>query len=95
MKPLREKKLTKTQQAKIKLYLLKGYSFQEIADMYNISLGKLQQYNRFQQEKDLKTVFVNLGSKKESYYKNENDYGKIPKYNFDELGNDEKSLLNE
>ena len=91
----RQKLLTKNQQTKIMLYLLKGYTLIEIAEIYGVSESKVIKQLKWQKEKDLRVVFVNLGSKTIPYYNDENDYGKIPQYSFDDLGNNEKCLIDE
>lgn len=80
-----QKELTKPELAKIQLYLLKGYSIKKIADIYGISISKLDRYLTWERNTRKRTIFVSLGHKKVSYYNNEFDYSTIPNYKLKEV----------
>ena len=86
-------KLTKQQKIDIPILLIKGYTIKQIAAIYNSSVAKIVKY--FETEYRGNTYPIFLSGKHEPYFENEDDYGKIPKYNFYCLSEDEKKIYNE
>ena len=81
--------LTKEQIARISLLVLKGYTLTDVAKLYNCSYSKIALHFRFDIRPKTK---IYLGYKKEMYYENEYDYGRMPTYTFDELSKEEKEF---
>ena len=77
---------------KIPLLLIRGYSIKNIAEKYNISRNKIVLYFELYYKRDRFPVIFD--GKHEPYYKNEDDYGKIPTYKLNSLSEPEKQLLN-
>ena len=76
----------------IPLLLIQGYTIKMIAKKYNISVQKVVFY--FEAHYTGNTYPVYLNGKHEPYYTNEDDYGKIPTYEFNSLSEAEKKIYN-
>ena len=85
--------LTQFQKEQLPLLLIKGHTVREVAEMYGLSVSKLSTYLKVQLERDL-NVPLYFNSKTVAYYKDEDDYGKIPQYKWEEIGEDERRVLN-
>ena len=85
--------LTKYQEDRIHLHIVKGMSLEEIAVMYDVPYRQVYMSFMLQEERNLRVpLFFN--TKNEPYYHNEDDYGKIPTYKWEDITNEEKSILN-
>jgi len=75
---------------KINTLLSNGYSLKEISKKLNIKYNTLTIYYK----PEIKTIkfFSHFGSKKESYYSNEWDYGFTPTYSWESLSKSEKNF---
>ena len=75
----------------ISIYLVKGKSHEYISNRFGIS----KKFIRTNLCNPLKIYFINLGSKKESYYENEMYYGTLNlSYNFNDLNHKEIESYN-
>ena len=85
--------LTKYQADRIHLHIIKGKTLEEISEMYKVSYREVYMSFMLQEELSLRIpLFFN--TKNEPYYTNEDDYGNIPTYNWDEITMEEKNILN-
>ena len=84
--------LSKNEIAKICLLVLKGYTFQEIAVMFNCSTSKIYKY--YQYHNNFDKIIIHLKGKDEPYYYDENMYGCIPTYKYEDLSYKEQLIYN-
>lgn len=77
----------------ISTLLIKGYTIRQIAKKYNTSVSRIVKYFETHYKGNTYPLFLN--GKHEPYFENEDDYGKIPKYNFNSLSEDEKKIYKE
>lgn len=91
-------KLTQKQRESIKLYVLKGYTLYEIAEMYEVSYSVVNRYYRWENEV-FTSVAVEMYGKADAYYEDEDDYGlqfsKIPIYDPAEFKGQELKIYND
>ena len=85
--------LSQFQKEQLPLLLIKGHTIREVAEMYGLSVSKISTYVKVQLERDL-NVPLHFNSKTVAYYKNEDDYGRVPAYKWSEIGYDERKVLN-
>ncbi len=84
--------LSKNEIAKICLLVLKGYTFEEIAVMFNCSISKIYKYYRY--HNNYEKIIIHLKGKDEPYYYDENMYGCIPTYKYEDLSYKEQLIYN-
>ena len=72
----------------------KGYNIRQIAESYNVPYTVVSRNFKFQLENKLQ-VPLYFNSKNEPYYEDEDDYGKMPKYNYLSMSIIEKLIYNE
>ena len=85
--------LSQYQKEQLPLLLIKGHTIREVAEMYGVSIGTVSMYVKVQLERSL-NVPLYFSSKRVAYYKNEDDYGIIPEYNWSDISDEEKQILN-
>ena len=88
------KYLTEEQKENIELLILKGYTIQGVADLYSCSYALIIKHFKIMKSNKIEVEKIILNGKNESYYINENDYGKLPKYCYSELSEQEKNIYN-
>jgi len=84
--------MTQYQKEQLPLLLIKGHTLREISEMYGVSVNKVSTYTKIQLERNLR-VPLHFNSKTIPYYKNEDDYGKLPVYKWDDISDEEKQIL--
>lgn len=84
--------LTHYQAQNIALFVIKGMSLTEIAEMYDVPYKQVCQMFSIQKERCLRVPLF-FSSKTEPYYTNEDDYNSMPTYHWDDLCDEEKNLL--
>jgi len=84
--------LTQFQKEQLPLLLIKGHTLREVSEMYGVSVNKISQYVKIQLERDL-NVPLYFNSKTIPYYEDEQDYGRLPSYSWEELPKNEKIIL--
>ena len=86
--------LTEDQKENIDLLVLKGYTLQSIADLYGCSYALVIKHFKIMKSNKIKVQKITLTGKNQAYYNNENDYGKLPKYSYEDLSKQEKDIYN-
>ncbi len=90
----RLKKLTQKQKENITLYVLKGYTLAEIAELYGVRYAIVVRY--FKWEKEISNITsIQMYCKTVPYYEDEDDYGRIPSYKVSELNEEELKIYND
>lgn len=84
--------LSKNEIAKIGLMVLKGYTFQEIAVKFNCHPSKI--YRHYQFNNNFKNIIIHFKGKDEPYYYDEDMYGCIPSYKYEDLSYKEQLIYN-
>ena len=84
--------LTQFQKEQLPLLLIKGHTLREVSEMYGVSVTKISQYVKVQLERDL-NVPLYFNSKTIPYYDNEEEYGNIPTYEWEDIPVNEKIIL--
>jgi hypothetical protein len=84
--------LTHYQAQNIALFVIKGMSLREIAEMYDVPYKQVCQMFNIQKERHLRVPLF-FSSKTDPYYTNEEDYGNLPTYTWEDLCDEEKKLL--
>ena len=84
--------LSKNEIAKIGLMVLKGYTFEEIAVKFNCSTSKIYRYHQYNNNNE--KIIIHLKGKDEPYYYDENMYGCIPTYKYEDLSYKEQLIYN-
>ena len=90
----KKKYLSKEQKENIDLLVLKGHTIQGIADLYKCSYALVVKHFRIMKSNKIRVEKITLFGKNESYYNKEEDYGKLPKYCYNELSQQEKKIYN-
>lgn len=89
-------KLTQKQKENITLYVLKGYTLNEIAKMYGVRYAIVVRYFEWEKQENLmSTVYIEMQGKSLPYYRDEDDYGRIPTYKMSELSEEELKIYND
>lgn len=73
------------------LLKLKGHSHEEIAKMYGVHKSTIRKHY-INELSSRMNVPVFVGNKAEPYYKNEDDYGNLPQYDYSQLSSVEKKI---
>jgi len=87
-------KLSEEQKQSIDLFVLKGHTLRDIADLYGCSYGLVCKHFNIMKSKKIFITTIKMKGKTEPYYMNEDDYGKLPTYNYSELSESEKEIFN-
>lgn len=87
-------KMTEEQKQNIDLLVLKGYTLKSIADLYGCSYGLVCKHFNIMKSNKIHIPTIKISGKDEPYYMNEDDYGKLPTYNYSELSESEQEIFN-
>jgi len=86
-------KLTQAQKDNIYLLVLEGHTLWGIAKMYNCSYALICSHFNMKNHRKIYIEKKMTNGKTEPYYNNEDHYGMIPKYTFEDLSEQEKKIF--
>lgn len=86
--------MSEEQKQNIDLLVLKGHTIRGIAELYGCSYGLICKHFNIMKSNKIFITTIKMKGKTEPYYLSEDDYGKLPTYNYSELSESEQKIFN-